>query len=383
VSESVVRRLTIGATALLVIALIALVATNLEWVDESVEPEFHGEARRNPLLACERLLTRLGLPAESRPRLGKLPDSDHVLVLRTTGRFLPRPLEERLLEWAAEGGHLIVLFPSEPEVREQIEGALEEGRFELAVARELGVRCKDDPSLRQEVEIDFGEGPLRMRWGGSLAFEDPLGRAEVVLGDSMEARLLSIVHELGRVTLVADDRWADNEGLGDAEHDHARAVWQMVGLEGGRTGAVLVYGEEATGLILLIAREGWMVVASLAALVAAYLWRIGARFGPLLPELPRDRRDFSEHVVASGEFLWRTGARTALLAAPRDEIRRRLGWARPHLASANAEERHAALAELSGLPRERVARALDVDGIHDASMFTEVVRDLATLRKAL
>jgi hypothetical protein len=383
VSRRTARILTIAAISAVVLALGALLVANLRWIDVPVDPKFQGEARRNPLLACERLLTRLGLPAESRSRLGDLPGVDHVLVLRTSGRFLPRPFEQRLLEWVAAGGHLVVLFPSDVELREQIEDAVDEGRFELPVAREFDVQCILDDTVDQELVADFGQGELRLRLGGALAFEDSLGLADHVAGDPMEARLLSLVHELGRVTLVADDEWAGNAEIGEPEHDHARAMWQIAQLESGRAGAVLVYGEGAAGLITLIARHGWMIVASLAVFVAAYLWRVGSRFGPILPDLPRDRRDFSEHVIASGEFLWRAGARTALLAAGRDEVRRRLGWTRPHLASANADERNAALAEMSGLPPTRVVRALEMDGIHDASLFTEVARDLATLRKAL
>ena len=369
------------AVALVVIAGGAWIASNLRWVEQVRDHGFRGEARRNPLLACERLFSAMGLPASSRPYVGALPPNDHALVLRNTGRFLAPATIERLLAWVEAGGNLVMLFPSDDDLMEQVEDDLEAGRFELPVARELGVNCLLDNAPEGVVRVDLGRGEVEIALPGRFAFEDALGQADLVVGEALRARLLSFVRGLGRVTLVADDTWATNDRI--AERDHARAMWQLANLEGARAGATIVFSEKPPGLLLLLAKHGWMVIASLAAFLVVYLWRIGSRFGPPVPDPPRGRRDFSEHVVASSEFLWRHGASSALLAAPRSELRRQIGLTRHDLADADRSKLVEALALVSELPPERVGRALDLPRTTSASEFTELVRDLSSMRKSL
>jgi hypothetical protein len=372
----------IAAAAVLgAIPIVLWLASWLRWVDRPYEIGFQGEARRNPLLAAQRLFDELGLPARSRAALGELPPEDHLLVLRETGRFAAPATVERLLGWIEGGGNLLVLFPSEDELLESLEDDLEEGRFELPVARELEVRCVLDSASGAREELDLGQGREAIDLRGRLAFEDVGGRADVVVGERMRARLLSFEHGLGRVTLAADDTWATNERID--EEGHARILWQLAQLEGRRTGALLVYGERPPGLLATLFEHGSPVLAGLAALVALQLWRVGLRFGPRLSEPPRSRRDFSEHVVAAGELWWRHRAAARLLDAPRAELRRRLGLRRPQLARLGQPELARELARLAELPEARAARALAVAATHEEHEFTEVVRDLSTIRKAL
>lgn len=376
------KRWSIGLAISALVATIAVLASFLlEWTERTIEGDYRGEAALNPLLAAERTLTELGLPTTSAPSLGALPPDDAVLILRDSGRFMsPRDIE-RLLAWCASGGNLVLLFPGDSDLLDQIEDDLEQSRFEMPLAKAFDVACVLDSASEGVQTIDLGAGELELDLPSRFAFEDELGKADLTIGDPLLARLLSFEHGLGRATLVADDRWASNRQLG--ERDHARLLWELCNVEGERTGAVIVFGEEPPGLFALIWKHGWTVVLSGALLTALILWRAGARFGPRLPELSHDRRDFSEHVTASGEFLWRHGASAALLAAPQMELRRRIAVARPDWSSLGVRELAERLAEHCALDVDTIGRVLQTTQTQDAAQFVAVVRDLETLRKAL
>ncbi|MCC7015448.1 MAG: hypothetical protein IT454_23010 [Planctomycetes bacterium] len=372
----------IAALVLAVAALVALLGPLVfELVDETEDIGYRGEAARNPLLAAERLLTRMGMRASSSPALGPLPDVDSCLFLRDSGRFMSRDTAARLLEWCERGGHLIALFPGDLPFQESIEDDLEEGRFVMPLADALGIACVLDDTSGEIESLDLDQGPLALRLPGRFVFEDLESAADIVVGDPLRARLLSVPRGLGRVTLVADDRWATNAELG--EHDHARALWQLATLEGQRERALVIFGERAAGLFSLVWEHGWPFVVSGLLALALALWRAAARFGPLLPELSTDRRDFSEHVVAAGGFLWRHRASATLLAAPREELRRRIQLTRPDWSELPASELAAHLAPLAAFDEARVRRALELHETDQAAEFVAVVRDLQELRKAL
>jgi hypothetical protein len=144
-----------------------------------------------------------------------------------------------------------------------------------------------------------------------------------------------------------------------------------------------VAGEDAPGLLTLLARNAWMVLVSLGVLIAIWLWKSGARFGPMLPERSRDVRDFAEHVAASAEFLWRHAAANVLLAAPRTELRRRIQLFRPDLAELEPAALERELAQIGALDVDAVHEALHLENTRHAHQFTRVVRNLATLRQKL
>jgi hypothetical protein len=137
-------------------------------------------------------------------------------------------------------------------------------------------------------------------------------------------------------------------------------------------------------LLALLWEHGWAAIVGASALLALVLWRNAFVAGPKLPELLRERRDFSEHVRASGEFLWRVGQSQRLLDGPRGELRRRIGLVRPEWLGHGEKELADALAGVSGLSVARVRAALGAQDIRDdKARFTEIVRDLETVRRSL
>lgn len=379
---SSIRAWVAALSVLAVLGLAAFVVYGIGFVEYEADVGYRGEARRNPMLAAERTLERLGHDVESSLYLGALPETDALLVLRQSGRFLSPFDVDRLLEWVGLGGHLSVLFPGDAEFEDALENDVAEERLSHPIldALQLGVRL--DPSAEREIQVDFGRGLRRVKFAGRMSLVDEQAMSDVYSGDAMLARVLSVEHGYGRITLFVGDDWATNAEFG--ELDHAYILDDLASFDGERRQVRFVLGERPPGLLALVWEHGWTAVLSLAALVALVLWRRSFALGPRLPELPSGRRDFSEHLRATGEFLWRHRLSTALLEAPRTALRSRVASTRPEWLAQGDSALVAGLAAHVGLERQRVARALDAEvADRDAVGFTEIVRDLETMRRSL
>jgi hypothetical protein len=381
-SPAAIRRWVALLAVLSLGGIVAFVVYGIGFVDYEADVGYRGEARRNPLLAAERTLERLGHRVESSLYLGALPSEDALLVLRQSGRFLSPFDVERLLGWVEQGGHLCVLFPGDAEFENELDNDVEEERFRHPLLDALQLRVRLDPSVEREVQVDFGRGLRRIAFPGRLSLVDEHAMSDVDSGDPMLTRVLSMEHGYGRMTLFVGDDWACNGEFG--ELDHAYILDDLASFDGERREVRFVLGERPPGLLALVWEHGWAVVTSLAALLALALWRRSFSLGPRLPDLPPGRRDFSEHIRATGEFLWRNRLVATLLAAPRSALRSRMASARPDWLSRDDAKLRADLAAHSGLDPQRVARALDAgNGGLNTAEFTEIVRDLETMRKTL
>jgi hypothetical protein len=400
------------AVALLLFALlIAFLASHIRRVTRQVDIDYSGEAATNPYFACERMLRELGLDAESEPRLVDMPPDNGVLFLGASGIQETEHAAHRIVEWVERGGSLVLMLPSYGAMRADIERQVRRGKLKFPLASELGVALLAEPEPpKSDGKTDEDEDATAERlanWFGAVnadsgdVVECKLGGddLEVELAsklwlsegandvkfeaydDDDELRMLSFPRGAGWVTCVAADAWITNHHID--EHDHAQFAWELANLAGPRCGAWFVLGADAPGLLTLLARNAWMVLVSLGVLIVAWLWKSGARFGPLLPERSRDRRDFSEHVAASGEFLWRHAVAQPLLAAPRAELRRRIQLFRPDLAELEPAALERELAQIATLGLDAVHEALTLENTRHAQQFTRVVRNLATLRQNL
>lgn len=381
-SATSIRAWVAALSVLAFAGIAAFVVYGIGFVDYEAEVGYRGEARRNPLLAAERTLERLGHEVETSLYLGALPGDDALLVLRQSGRFLSPFDVDRLLEWVGRGGHLCVLFPGDAEFEDALENDVAEERLRHPILDALQLGARLDPSAEREVQVDFGRGLRRVEFAGRLSLVDEQAMSDVDSGDPMLARVLSMEHGYGRITLFVGDDWATNAEFG--ELDHAYILDDLASFDGERREVRFVLGERPPGLLALVWEHGWTVVVSLAALVALVLWRRSFSLGPRLPELPSGRRDFSEHIRATGEFLWRNRLGNSLLEAPRSALRSRVASTRPEWLAHGDSVLAAELAAHAGLDAQRVARALNAkDNARDAVSFTEIVRDLETMRKSL
>lgn len=373
-----------------VLVLLALLVAAGFWfrsayepVQEDAEVGYRGPARLNPFLATERLYTRLGVPAHTPPGAARpLPPPDHALLVLSRRRALSAQQLRALLEWVRQGGRLVIALDEAP-------------RLDPVLAH-FGVRVRgtDQSQEMKEPKEETETVAVRLRGGGTATVQVSrtprlvaAGRpADLTAGSPAGAFLLRFAEGKGMVTILSDASFLDNDRLG--ERDDANLAWAL--LQGGRgdrdegppRGAVLVVREDLPSLAGLLVQNAWAAVASGLVLLAAWLWQAGARFGPVLPDPPRDRRSLLEHVEAAGQFLWRAGRGADLAAAARQALLHRVEVREPDWLKLPERELAERLAAVAGLSTGRVEAALRSAAAEPADLVT-TIQTLETLRRSL
>lgn len=343
------------ATAIAVGVLLVLGAAGAWWflstherVQIDVDSGYTGLARYNDYRAAELFLDEIGVPAESRFALGELPPPNRVLIVLVDDLQARRGMEERLRDWVARGGHLVLLAspPAEPRGGRQGEDASEPSAHEedplltmagLALVRTEGA----PPGVEAPVEAPDGGAPAPPAEAGPEAGppdaaprggEGPRSLRELfdeLTGRRVNRRLVDVGLQPGEPPMQAeiDWRWTLVDTMTEQQvqaatgappqrtfmpvvevpvgggwvtavveghfmtnraigrYDHARLLQELVVI--GATppkGAVLVVRARSPGLAALIWRRGWAAVISVLALIFTWVWMASRRFGPVLLE---------------------------------------------------------------------------------------------------
>jgi hypothetical protein len=362
--------LTAGALVLLALGALWFFAT-FERVEQDVEVGYQGAARSNPYLAAERLFTRLGAPARTlAAQPSTLPPADHALVLVSPARSTSAEQLQRILDWVRQGGRLLVV----PDEAPSIDPILRHW--------EVGVREDPDVSEHETLRVplrDRAEAEVELSRQRRLA----LGRqdTQVRIESAHGVAFVRYAEGAGSVTFLADGHFFDNDNIGG--HDHAALAWALVRAGGAAPAGVwLAVRDQVPTLAQLLARHAWMALASGGLLIAAWLWAAGSRFGPLVPDPPRDRRSLLEHVEASGDFLWRNGRGAELVQSARQALLARVDVREPGWRSLPRADLVQRLATGARLPAARVDRALHGSVATPADL-VQAVQILETLRRSL
>jgi hypothetical protein len=410
------RRATRIALLGFALMLVALFFATCEKREIELQTGYRGEAKRNPYLAAQRMLARMGGSVSSHADPGvlfELPSERGTIFLPTARSSVSPARSAELVGWAERGGHLVVVvwqlwddenrtpdpildplgirqFMNQAEAEdddEQDEQEVEPG--EEAPAGEAEP-ADDEPEARAlepviaSVRVRGRDDPLQARFDPRFRFElapeaEPTRVFEI--GDENGVHLVTVRVGQGFVTALTDDYFLTQPTIG--ELDHAELVYRLAHY-GGRAGPIaFVYGDDYPGALELMWKHGWAAVLALGALVVAWAWSVSRRFGPIRAEPAAERRALMEHVRAAGRFQWRRGASGALVAATREALLARLRERHPRLEELSPAEQAARLAELAQLPAERVARALAFRTDTESSRFAQDVAVLEKIRRAL
>lgn len=389
----------------LVAAAVALFFATCQRTEVIVPHDYEGEARRNPYLAAERMLTRMGMPAKSFDDVGvleSLPPESATIIIPTERQSLEAHTTNALLNWVDAGGNLVVvswqLWDDKKRSGDPIldpigvhqfmnkdddsdEGTDEKISFVPAADDEDD--DSDEPPLA-DAEFPDRDPALELRFDQRFRLEltdDAEKELIVEAGDDAGSHLVTLRHGKGLITALSDDYFMTQPQIGD--YDHAEMMYRLTRLGGHRGPVWFVYGDRFPSPWSWLLRNGWMVAASAGVLLFVWLWSAVRRQGPILPDPPAAQRELMEHVRAAGRLEWRRGAAHALLSAVRAALFARMRERHPSFHAAAPSEQVAQLESLSGVPRARIEEALAFRDDRDPSRFVTKVAVLEKLRRSL
>jgi len=363
--------------------------TNFERREREVLDDVSEQARRNPLLAAERFLERIGRDVESvagRDRLLEPPPAGDVLLVNRFGANLPPEREDVVLRWLEEGGHLI-LAPvrawdeddeadgsgflesfgirlersglcgcGEEEYEENLE---EEGSDEVPddAVQTAEDEDSEDEDLFSLLEIDTDNREAIALTVAGL--DEPMtvsvnaNRILYRLDDEEYAHLVQMDVGAGRLSVLSDIDFLHNDRIGD--EDHARFI---AALTQGDGKVWLLYSSNMPSLISLLWRHQPYLVLSACLLVGLWMWWLTGFTGARRETFGTPRRNLLEHLDAAAGYAWRVDRARQMSGGSRQSVLRAWVLKHPALQDMDRATRCDWIAGHSGLPAGEVEFAL-------------------------
>jgi hypothetical protein len=432
-------------------AVIALCAggffTCFERREVEVLQDESAEARRNHYLALGRLLLKMGHEVamhDDLTQLANLPAPPATVILPLNRSAFSQRRSQALLDWVAQGGHLVVVTytvwgvpdrsragdaaePSEKAGQAPATDAIVAGRPDLLLDR-FGLRqrqhspnpqetlapatgAEDDgareksgsedapaekpPSLGALLSGEWMHGqtetalayleddaePLELEFAANFSWDDTQDAAVWTVAGERGVHLVEIEHGKGRIAALTSDEPLANATIGHADHAEFLLRWLRDGREG-RVPVWIFFEEKWPSLFTLLRQHAAPALAAAAILLLLWSWRSFWRFGPALPAPDPARRRWLEHLEAAGRFHWRQDHGRVLLEALRDGLARELARKHPAWSRLQERERMERLAHASGLSFDQVAHGL-IERASGPRSFSAAVRALERMRAAL
>jgi len=362
------------------VCLFALLAIGCEYEEVTRETGYKGKARLNPWLAAERFAGERGNEVRSSGSWVK-PEWDHDVFFVPVGVLNSVGVVSAMKDWVSYGGHLVLLVEyseadwndwsdyqrSVPELQKPLLDFLEETGITLE---------------------RYGSGKIagqKVRYDGKSFEVDMDSKARVSTAKDKDKGFVSVEYEYGRVSVVTDARIFRSRKID--EKDHAALLSSIIGTPStdgeGESSLVVFLRGSGISLWRMLGRHLWPVLVGLSVALLIWLWKSFSRFGPVeSAAVASTLRGYDHHLEALGDFQWRLDKCSALLRPIRERI-----VEAGQRAAVSAGRRDADffqfLADLAGLPRERVNRALTEDFPSDGTVMTHTAADLQKLLTVL
>ncbi|MES9993021.1 MAG: DUF4350 domain-containing protein [Candidatus Thiodiazotropha sp.] len=338
------------AVLLLISALIGTwLANNFEYVSEQVRGNMGVEARRNPLLAAERFLSRLGLSVESqsgRQYLIQTPPGPGVLLVRDLGPPLAQSRLLSLLAWVERGG-ILVVTPGRK---------VEEGG-EHPLLQQFAVTVESEEFLEEEEPLPLilpgGEDSLQVDFDTSRWFSVDNEGSYWAAPDEYYTHLLRFPWGEGSVTFLSDSTFLNNRRIGNK--DHARL---LAYLAADADRAWLLYNSQMPSLLAYLWRHAPYLIITLALFGLVTIWHLQQSSGPLISPLLSKQRNLLEHLQAGADFAWRHNPSQGLLEASQKEVERRWLASHPQMLQMDEKARSDWLQQQTGITADAIHMAL-------------------------
>jgi hypothetical protein len=383
---------------LLAVGLIAsYVLGKLEPYEDVIEHGPAPEVASSPYLAAEHFLRKQGIAArraEGLDVLDGLPSEGQTLMLLADrGNMTPRQVE-RVLQWTANGGHLLFIAERLWDEEEGKSGDLlldllgiqqymsdeldDEETSEAPAESEKNEEQEAYPQLTK-LYLENEQAPAYIAFDTDFHLYDAQNRAHAWANSEAATHLLQLYHGDGLITVLSDPWIWQNRNIN--EYDHAWLLWYL----SQDSAVTLLYHADSDGLARLLLRHFPLALLVLALLIIASLWHVGMRHGPLQAPASRARRQLEEHLRGSADFLLRRSGQHSLLKGLQQDINRRARRRYPGFEKLAVADQWQVLGRLTRLPAKDISQAMRPLPPQrlSASDFTRQVAHLQTLRNAL
>lgn len=383
---------------LLAVGLIAsYVLGKLEPYEDVIEHGPAPEVASSPYLAAEHFLRKQGIAArraEGLDVLDGLPSEGQTLMLLADrGNMTPRQVE-RVLQWTANGGHLLFIAERLWDEEEGKSGDLlldllgiqqymsdeldEEETSEAETENGQNEEQQAYPQLTK-LYLENEQAPAYIAFDTDFHLYDAQNRAHAWANSEAATHLLQLYHGDGLITVLSDPWIWQNRNIN--EYDHAWLLWYL----SQDSAVTLLYHADSDGLARLLLRHFPLALLVLALLIIASLWHVGMRHGPLQAPASRARRQLEEHLRGSADFLLRRSGQHSLLKGLQQDINRRARRRYPGFEKLAVADQWQVLGRLTRLPAKDISQAMRPLPPQrlSASDFTRQVAHLQTLRNAL
>lgn len=400
--------LLLGLLALIILGFAGhYLYTHVERYSEVIDHGPSPEVRSNPYLAAENFLRQHSVPVQVTDVLQQLPDPRQapsaLLLLASRENMTPREVD-RLLKWTRSGGHLLFvaeqlwdeekgrsgdLLLDRIQIHQLLsdDGQAQPGSTQGSIGR---ARNPNNPPLPSPLApTDFPQltklylenetDPAYFSFDTRFHLEDPKDLAQSWANSDASTHMMQLAYGDGLITVLTDaDLWK-NRAIG--RYDNAWLLWYLTQ----DSQVTLLWQTEHDDLLSLLLRYFPEALTALALLIGLLLWHVGMRHGPLQAPASGARRQLTEHLRASADFLLRRSGQQALLRALQQDIVRCARQRHPGFENLNVAEQWQVLARLTRQPTSAISQALRPrpDKRLSSSEFTRQVAHLQTLRNAL
>ena len=351
---------------------------------EDVEIGHRGPARQDPFLAASRFLDEVGHTSHKSIRLDECIKRVGT-VITPLQSFVNHGETERALTWTKRGGHLVILLAGGESWRNDWSKFEMNDVWELIKKREvpeqehllkeLGIKEVTN-SGEEKADFKINRRKFACTLVGRIDFADKPERVDASAGKKDETAFISYRLGSGRITLLAHAHPWRNRYIG--ESDHAAMLASIVGLT--TWDDVWFLNGVRISFWSMLWERAWLAIVALALLLLVWLARHFRRLGPVGLLKSESARDFSDHLLLTGAFLWRHREAGALVRPVQNAIHaaaRRRGWHEMD------DEFFRFITEASGLKPERARAILASDGPADPHAFRLLMHDLQKMLGAL
>lgn len=373
------RKYWLAALTIFVVTVCAWSFTVLfERYEEEVDVGYSKEAKQNPYLAAQRFLERNGVAVREQTialDFSVIPTEDTVFLSIVDSMLLTESQIDKALDWIAQGGLLVIGVDQEIEGHDSLlarfdiepeyvnEADAEAGEFGQAIIDALE-KFKD--AERYTIELADNQDQLSVEVLDNIVLNHPdidyatnqkqsqhQAASDYELTASVSnddgAKLLQFAHGKGELTVLSSTTFWQNEHIGEA--DHAYLLAYLLPSEGT---VHLFYNISMPPLYDLLGHYYAELVLACAALLALWLWRISLRIQGTRVVVDGQRRNFTEHLTASAEFLASKKQYQPLITPIKDDINAQMQLYHPGFAKLDTKTQTALIAQRVGLSEDMI-----------------------------